>query len=252
MRMTSIRWKWIPLVLFLICAGVDAHAATFQSGSGRAVFLEIFTSEGCSSCPPAEEWLSGLKNSPSLWSAFVPVAFHVDYWNSLGWEDTLSLPVYSQRQRSYASQWRSSSVYTPMLVNNGMESRQWQLDPLLKTGREEAGTLKVEEKNPDEFEVTFLPACNVPFLHVSVNAASLGFDIVIDVKSGENAGKTLRHDFAVLSWAKKETIAKNGIIKTVIRFDSKVPAAAARHAIAVWVTDQTSGRPLQATGGFLD
>ena len=61
-----------------------AGSATFESGPAQVSLLELYTSEGCSSCPPAEAWMNSLKNKPGLWTAFVPVAFHVDYWNSLG------------------------------------------------------------------------------------------------------------------------------------------------------------------------
>src|SRR5205809_201633 len=60
---------------------------TFESGPARVHVIELFTSQGCSSCPPAEAWLSKLKNEPRLWKDFMPIAFHVDYWDRLGWRD---------------------------------------------------------------------------------------------------------------------------------------------------------------------
>src|SRR5262245_10264750 len=98
---------------------------TFQSPDRRTALLELFTSEGCSSCPPAEAWLSRLKESPCLWKDFVPVAFHVDYWDRLGWEDPWGSRAYSQRLQSYARSWRNDSVYTPGFVLNGKEWRAW-------------------------------------------------------------------------------------------------------------------------------
>ena len=73
-----------------------------SSGENNTPLLELFTSEGCSSCPPAEEWLSRQSKSPELWKRFVPVAFHVDYWNYLGWTDPYSSPEWSARQRDYS------------------------------------------------------------------------------------------------------------------------------------------------------
>ncbi len=89
--------KWICLCAML--DGVLANAApiVFQSSTRQTALLELYTSEGCSSCPPAEAWLSKLKTEPGLWSEFVPVAFHVDYWNNLGWRDKLSSEQFSRR-----------------------------------------------------------------------------------------------------------------------------------------------------------
>ena len=75
----------IPLVA--VIAGAQNHPLVFKSAPTQTALLELFTSEGCSSCPPAERWLTSLKESARLWKEFVPVAFHVDYWDHLGWRD---------------------------------------------------------------------------------------------------------------------------------------------------------------------
>src|SRR6202020_1540486 len=94
-----MRYWWMVALVTLI----SAHAeTTFQSGPQRVALLEVYTSEGCSSCPPAESWLSELKGSQGLWNEFVPVAFHVDYWNNLGWKDRFSDKQYTERKKSYA------------------------------------------------------------------------------------------------------------------------------------------------------
>jgi len=84
----------------------SAHAeTTFQSGPQRVALLEVYTSEGCSSCPPAESWLSEFKNQARLWKEIVPVAFHVDYWDGLGWKDRFAKEEYTSRQRAYSENW---------------------------------------------------------------------------------------------------------------------------------------------------
>src|SRR5579862_2415659 len=100
-------------MILAVLAGIAANAAPlqFQSSERQVALVELYTSEGCSSCPPAESWLSGLKEKPGLWSEFVPVAFHVDYWNSLGWRDKWSSQQYSDRQRDYAGVWGSGTIY---------------------------------------------------------------------------------------------------------------------------------------------
>ena len=100
-----------------------AAEARFASGPQQTALIELYTSEGCSSCPPAETWMSRLKESPGLWKQFVPIAFHVDYWDRLGWRDRFSSQRWTERQRRYASLWQSESVYTPAVVVNGREQR---------------------------------------------------------------------------------------------------------------------------------
>src|SRR5881394_2772067 len=91
--------------MFVAAVNAQHTSFTFQSSGEQVALLELYTSEGCSSCPPAETWLSRLKESPKLWKDFVPVAFHVDYWDYLGWKDPFAAKVYTERQHEYASLW---------------------------------------------------------------------------------------------------------------------------------------------------
>src|SRR2546423_1193112 len=97
----------VPVMAVLLGAAVAADAAnhSFESGAARVALLELYTSEGCSSCPPADAWLTRLKGSPDLWRKFVPVAFHVQYWDRLGWRDRLGDPRFAERQSAYAHAW---------------------------------------------------------------------------------------------------------------------------------------------------
>src|SRR5687768_10063986 len=94
--------KVILLLLCCVMNDLGAEQIQFQSGPNRTALLELYTSEGCSSCPPAEAWLSRVKSDARLWKEFVPVAFHVDYWDYLGWRDPFGMANYSERQRAYA------------------------------------------------------------------------------------------------------------------------------------------------------
>ena len=80
-------------------------ATTFESGETQSTLIELFTSEGCSSCPPAEKWMSALKSNQDLWKTIIPVAFHVDYWDRLGWRDCFAKPEFTSRQQRYAAAW---------------------------------------------------------------------------------------------------------------------------------------------------
>lgn len=124
----SMRIYWIPVVAALVLPHLSPVLAgdAFESSERTTTLVELFTSEGCSSCPPAEKRLAALRMHPGLWTEFVPVAFHVDYWHRLGWPDRFARPEFTKRQHAYASEWRASSVYTPCFVLGG---REW-LAPL--------------------------------------------------------------------------------------------------------------------------
>src|SRR5882757_1213593 len=95
------------LLLALLAAPLAAAPRHFTSGEGRTHLLELYTSEGCSSCPPAEAWLGDLRDAPGLWRDFVPVAFHVIYWDNLGWRDRFASKEYTARQYAYSAAWGS-------------------------------------------------------------------------------------------------------------------------------------------------
>ena len=118
-------------------------ATTFESGATQSTLAELFTSEGCSSCPPAEKWLSALKSNQDLWKTIIPVAFHVDYWDRLGWRDRFAKPEFTSRQQRYAAAWGGDSVYTPGFVVNGKEWRSWFGGNAVPTTSSKIGILRV-------------------------------------------------------------------------------------------------------------
>ena len=85
--------------LFLFSLSASAETIRFLSHDVQTNLVELYTSEGCSSCPPADRWLSKLRNSEQLWKGFVPLAFHVDYWDYIGWKDRFASPIYGARHR---------------------------------------------------------------------------------------------------------------------------------------------------------
>jgi hypothetical protein len=110
-------------VLTLAAAGAARLHGAGEMPAGTAgrgpVVVELFTSQGCSSCPPADRLLSRLQHDPRLAGRVAPLAFHVDYWNHLGWSDPFSSASWSRRQESYAQTWHSNRIYTPQLVVDG-------------------------------------------------------------------------------------------------------------------------------------
>src|SRR5712691_10846230 len=147
--------------LMALVVGFSGSAAPiqFESSERRTALVELYTSEGCSSCPPAESWLSQLKSAPGLWSDWVPVAFHVDYWDHLGWRDKWSSKQFSDRQRDYARALGSENIYTPEFILNGKEWRSWfglKSPPRPTAGK--AGILRVSSQDRVHWHVSFLPA----------------------------------------------------------------------------------------------
>ena len=237
----------IAAVLLLFSGGVlCADDFVFESGRKKVQLLELFTSEGCSSCPPAEASLAQLVKDSRLWREFVPIAFHVDYWDRLGWKDPFASPEWTKRQRVYAADWNAESVYTPNFVLDG---REWENATIPVVNVEAPGILRAIVRDDNNVLVNFDPAKGKTG-DFEVYLARLGFGINVNVRAGENNGRSLRHDFVVLSL----THGKLGSVPQELHFPSSAVEAASRPdriALAVWVTNAGDIRPLQTTGGWL-
>lgn len=262
-RIGPVRWrassfvpilcKSLPLLLTAQAAiSVTAAPVHFESGTNRVALLEIYTSEGCSSCPPAEEWLSQFKSDPRLWRELVPVAFHVDYWDYLGWRDPFGAPAYSSRQRALATAIKSESVYTPGFVLDGAEWRGWfRRDRSLRLPPGPAGKLEVRSEDGLAWRLHHEPVGPRPPARVVLHAALLGFDLVNDVKAGENRGRKLQHDFVVLSFAERTAKRTDAGYEDSLVLPPANQHAPKRLAVAAWVTALDNSQPLQAVGGWL-
>jgi hypothetical protein len=238
----------------LLCAlalSASAEPVTFQSGPHRVALVELFTSEGCSSCPPADRWVSALRDNPGLWKDFVPVAFHVHYWDQLGWKDRFSSRLFTGRQYAYAESWGTHQVYTPCFVFNGKE---WHMDisALRPVDEPEAGTLTLQAPS-----AVSLTQCTVRYAGVGrvapttpkliAHVALLGGGLETNVKSGENAGSLLSHEFAVLALGENKLAGAEALVT----LPAPLVAHAPRTALVAWVTAGQSLVPLQAVGGWI-
>lgn len=236
------------LALMLLCGLPLAAAAdpvqAWQSKPEATDTVELFTSEGCSSCPPADRWLSSLRDRPDLFTGFIPLAFHVDYWDYIGWEDRMARAAYTDRQRDYVASGSVSQVYTPGFVVNGEEwrpwfrgARDWSSKPkavgVLSTKLAEDRTLKAEFSG-------YKPG---QLLH----AAYLGMGLKTRVKAGENRGRELNHDFVVL-----DVTTSNAEQPWSLALPPKPDAGQQRTALVVWVSDADSPAIIQSVGGYLD
>lgn len=224
-----------------------APTLELHSGPESVPLLELFTSEGCSSCPPAEVWLARMSDDPALWREFVPVAWHVNYWDRLGWPDRFAKAAYTERQYAYARAWDSGRVYTPAVVRGGVEWN-WRRDRPgdgVAAG-EPGGDLAVRVEG-GSVVVSFAPRQQT-VCELEVHVALLGTGIVSDVRRGENRGRRLEHGFVVLDWARRRL--RNGAATVPLPL-GPTDVVTTRTALAVWVSEVGQPAPLQATGGWL-
>ncbi len=237
---------WIPaIILITLASGISsAQPVRFSSGNQQVQVIELFTSEGCSSCPPAEYWLNQFTTSPRLWKEIIPVAFHVDYWNYLGWPDKFSNKENTQRQYGYKYSGDIGSVYTPGFVVNGKEWRRWFSNRRLPMPEGMPGELSVTI-DQNQLSAHFMPADRSTPNTLVLNVALLGFNVERVIKGGENKGRTLVNDFIVLNYSKVSSTTNKW---TTILPKVRNPKAT---GIAVWVSKTNNQAPIQATGGWL-
>jgi hypothetical protein len=181
-------------------------------------------------------------DNDSLWTSIVPMAFHVDYWDYIGWQDIYATPEHGERQRDYARAGKVRTVYTPGLFANGREWRGWTLRLSPRASDREPGNLAVVIS--DRQLVATFPATTAPLeLHVAL----LGSGLETRVERGENRNRTLAQEFVVLAHATHAS--PTGHWKVPV--PQRAHAGASRYGIAVWVSEAGNPSPLQATGGWL-
>lgn len=221
-------------------------AATFAPAPAPAetpVLVELFTSEGCSSCPPADRLLARLASGPAVPGALVvALSLHVDYWNRLGWEDPFSSHAFTERQGAYATRFGSSGrIYTPQMVVDG------RTEFVGSDERAARRAIEAAAREPRAF-VRAVPA-GARAVRVTVAGAASGADVFLavvedglssDVTRGENAGKRLPHASVARALAAVGRVDARG------RFDAEVPVApgpGARRAFA-FAQERGTGRVL--------
>lgn len=250
-RLRSRKATRLLALLLPALASTVAHAdpQRFASSADATTMVELYTSEGCSSCPPADRWLQGLIDDPGLWTRIVPLAFHVDYWDYIGWRDPYATPFHGLRQRRYAEAGALSQVYTPGFVVDGSEWRGWMAGQPPGTPRRSPGVLTVEMIDSVRARVDFKPSDASP-PPLTVTIALLGFGLESSVSTGENAGRRLRHDFVVLGLVEVPMLTdQHGANAEVVLPPLSQPAD--RLALAAWISRADNPAPLQTVGGWL-
>lgn len=191
--------KAIVMGAALLASAKSTGTAPTAPPAAAPVVLELFTSQGCSSCPPADALLSELAGSPDV----LALSFHVDYWDYLGWKDTWSSPEWSARQRSYAQVLGDGGrVYTPQLVVDGkagvLGSSRVQAERAIAAARSAPRVAVESAVTPAKsggWSVSVKVGAATRSLRVE--ALLLESGLVTDVRDGENAGRTMRNDGVV-------------------------------------------------------
>lgn len=239
-------FKYSTILFLYSCYVFSAHSVSaleFSSQREAATVVELYTSEGCSSCPPAERWLSDFKHDKSVFKNVIPLAFHVDYWDGLGWKDRFAQKSFSERQYALATKGILSSVYTPGIIVSSQEWRPWfkgERDVPINT--DTPGVLHAEIKD-NALVVKFEK--NDDFI---LNVAYLGMGLSTEVTTGENRQRTLQHDFVVL----KHWMTPASRLSWQTQLLELPEKGQKKTAIVVWLSKPDSMDIVQAAASFLN
>ncbi|BDT67846.1 hypothetical protein os1_20240 [Comamonadaceae bacterium OS-1] len=213
---------------------------TQASGKNRLPVVELYTSEGCSSCPPADQWLSQLKGQ-----AAVVQAFHVGYWDQLGWVDRFATPAHTVRQRQVGTWNQQATIYTPQAVLNGEEWKRWGGTVADKDAGPALAQISLHQVGTDQFEAMVTPGPSAPghwsaYWTVTENGHSS------KVQAGENAGEFLQHDFVVRQYVVAGVYASDARAPQKLAFRSIASSHDHPRRINLVVFDPQTGKTLQA------
>lgn len=243
----SVATKSLLLILIVLShegyAETEDFSATFQfeSSDTQTTLIELYTSQGCSSCPPAETKLNSLVDDPGLWTEYIPIAFHVDYWDRLGWKDPFANRSHTERQYALKASKQLASVYTPAFVINGKEWRGYfRGENWPENSRELSGRLSVSIQNRKLL-------LSHPALESNTRSyvAIVGVGFETDIKTGENRNRKLQQDFVVL-WYRENLDNHTATLPKL----SNLPKAH-RYACIAWVADGASGKPIQVAASWI-
>lgn len=265
----------LSLVWAVSSVAQAASVCTARSPAHRVALVELYSSEGCSSCPPADRWLSQWKDG-SASSGVVPLALHVDYWNSLGWTDRFSQHSFTERQQGLAERAGGHLVYTPEVFVSGRELRSWShaasFDARVAQVRSEPAaadiTIALEPASTASASSITGAATATQPMHVVVDAQFTAHGarehgpleayvavyenaLTTQVRAGENSGATLHHDRVVRQWMGPVALdAGRAHIEREIALPADasdaIKASRGSFGVVAFVEDAASGDVLQA------
>lgn len=237
------------VTLAMIATGASAADCTVRSGTETHALVQLYTSEGCSSCPPAERWLSQLARSPR--AGVVPIAFHVHYWDYIGWKDIYADPRHTERQQAFAHATGASSVYTPQVIVGGTDLPSWRSDGTFSDAvravksRKPAATIEITPRRAADGTIEGEASANALMVTVplALVVAVTQDGVTSRPNAGENKGEMLAENFVVRDVAE---FHGSGSLAGHFRFAPKANWNPDRMTVVAYVQDPRTGRVLQA------
>ena len=237
------------LVSILLPTLAWSAECTVRSGPHTNAVVELYTSEGCSSCPPADRWLSGLGTAAGS-GRVVPLAFHVNYWDYIGWKDAFASDRATERQRAIAGAAGARHVYTPQVVLGGRDFPSWResgstgaIEAIQRMAAPVTIELSLKVDRAQGIEVVSIasanPAVRPDDLVLLVAATQNG--LASRVTAGENRGERLAHDFVVRDFA-----VHRGLARATSTFKPAPGWNLERMSVAAFVQNARTGQILQA------
>ena len=221
------------LLSLSLCAAATAQTCQAVSGPMVPLVVELYTSEGCNSCPPADRWLSSLKGRPNV----ITAAFHVDYWDRLGWRDRFSSAANTERQaRSQA--WSGARFsYTPQVQIDGRDQQPWAT---WQATRGQPAHVSLSLTRRGSGVQLLAQALDGAPQRLELWWALLEDGLVSEVKAGENSGVTLHHDAVVRSYGVEQAWPSAQTRELAL------PAPTGKQRLLAVVTDAATHRTAQA------
>src|SRR5438034_7747115 len=241
------------LALFAVSPASAETTCAAKSGPRMVAFVELYTSEGCDSCPPADRWLSSTIPVESNGANAVALAFHVDYWDRLGWKDRFATPAWTERQYAMAHANRSRLVYTPQVLVQGHDFPDWHSNAsaaaVSAIAAKPARAQIAIEAQPQRGAIAVKASANVPAgsdrKNTALFVALADSRLVSEVKAGENAGVRLTHDHVVRALRGAIAVNASGDASGDVAF--AVPAeSGVGTMIVAFVQNTENGEVLQA------
>jgi hypothetical protein len=245
----------IALLLLAAALPADAMQCSAQSGERAAALVELYTSEGCSSCPPADRWLSGLGAQSGVPERIVPLALHVDYWDYIGWKDPYAKREFSLRQRKLTQLQRLALVYTPQVMLQGRDFRGWGTpafqEAVAKINAQPAKArieLAIHGAKAAglNVEAQALLLDRAQQEHAALYLAAYQNRLASKVDAGENRGRILAHDYVVLEWQGPFGFGADGRLAQRRELALLPRASAAESGVVAFVQNRRSAEVLQA------
>lgn len=244
----------LALGFVMIATATRASAqstCTATSGPQTKPLVELFTSEGCNSCPPADRWLTAQFPAERLDAGVTALAFHVDYWDRLGWKDRFASAQFTQRQYEAMRVNRATFVYTPQVLVQGRDAQEWRrgaaesLTAAAKRPARASVTLDaVQERGAYKVRASASVADAASRSNAALWLAYADSGLVSDVKAGENRGVRLVHDHVVRSLHGPFAVNATGEATTSVAIPTPTERGRAPVLVA-FVQDTKNGDVLQ-------